>query len=505
MKSSRQGKLTKRFFIFFLVLISISSLSRAQGRQVIFSVTGDVPYSSSEVKTFKKQVANHNKYSPSAFFVHVGDIMSGGAPCNESVYSQVADIMKDLAAPAYIVPGDNETIDCKSAASGMNLFLKHFNNLEKNICNAPVTERQSARPENWAFTLDGVLVIDIDLVYSAKSIEKQAAEWIEQQMEANDAQVRAAVIFCHFDPNVNSSFSKPFRSAAKAFGKPVLFAHGHGHSWSTSFPFPEKNIFRMQVNMGGNEEPVQVTVTMDMASPAKAFLLKRKPWSSKTTVTMPPCVNAGSDQTIAAANTMLQGNISNSTEAFTTNWEKVSGPDTVILGNVNALATAASFSAAGTYVLRLTAESGALRKSDEVTNGAFSGAVDWAVVALEIKPGAPAPAANVESEFLAKPQETIAALPNEFVLQQNFPNPFSAGGISGNASTQIGFSLPKASPVQIKVYSINGVEVATVVDDNFPAGNHIVTFQPQHLPSGTYFYVMQAGNARQVRRLVLLK
>ena len=380
MKIPRHRIATIGSLVFLLTLAGVSSRGQAQGRQVIFSVTGDVPYSSGEVKTLKKQIENHNKYSPAAFLVHVGDILSGGAPCNESVYSQVAGILKGLAVPAYIVPGDNETLDCKSASSGMNFFLKHFQEMEQSSCNAPVTERQSGRPENWAFTLDGVLFIGIDLVYSAKGIEKQAAEWVQQQMEAKGAQVRAAAVFAHFDPNVNSSFSKPFRSAAKTFGKPVLFAHGHGHSWSTSFPFPEKNIFRMQVDMGGSEDPVQVTVTMDVSAPAKTFLLKRKPWSGKIPVTQPPCVNAGADQTIAAAAT-LQGSVSNSVGDFTTVWSQESGPAAAMFDNANALTTTVNFSAPGTYMLRLTAESGALRKSDEVKIVANGGVNNYSLTA----------------------------------------------------------------------------------------------------------------------------
>ena len=100
MKNLRYGLSAINYFIFFLTLLGASALSRAQGREVIFSVTGDVPYSSGEAKTLKKQVANHNKYSPASFLVHVGDILSGGGSCSESVYSQMKDILRGLAVPA---------------------------------------------------------------------------------------------------------------------------------------------------------------------------------------------------------------------------------------------------------------------------------------------------------------------------------------------------------------------------------------------------------------------
>jgi hypothetical protein len=89
-------------------------------------------------------------------------------------------------------------------------------------------------------------------------------------------------------------------------------------------------------------------------------------------------------------------------------------------------------------------------------------------------------------------------VPEEFVLEQNYPNPF-------NPSTQIQFGLPQASHITIKVYTINGAEVETLVDGQYPAGTHAITFHTENLSSGTYFYVMQAGEARQVRRLMLVK
>jgi hypothetical protein len=97
-------------------------------------------------------------------------------------------------------------------------------------------------------------------------------------------------------------------------------------------------------------------------------------------------------------------------------------------------------------------------------------------------------------------EEAIAAtvVPDEFVLEQNYPNPF-------NPSTQIQFGLPQASHVTIKVYNINGAEVEKLVDGQYPGGKHAITFHAENLSSGTYFYVMQAGEVRQVRRLMLVK
>jgi flagellar hook assembly protein FlgD len=109
------------------------------------------------------------------------------------------------------------------------------------------------------------------------------------------------------------------------------------------------------------------------------------------------------------------------------------------------------------------------------------------------------PSALSKDGAAAAETETIAAaIPTEFVLNQNYPNPF-------NPSTQIRFGLPQASHVTIKIYTINGAEVKTLVDNHYPAGMHALTFEAKNLPSGAYFYVMQAGAVRKVRQLMLLK
>ena len=95
-------------------------------------------------------------------------------------------------------------------------------------------------------------------------------------------------------------------------------------------------------------------------------------------------------------------------------------------------------------------------------------------------------------------EETVAVIPTEMALHQNYPNPF-------NPSTTIRFDLPEAARVTLKVFNLLGQEAATLVEGLQPAGTHEVVFNATNLPSGTYFYVMQAGEVRQVRRLTLMK
>ncbi len=95
--------------------------------------------------------------------------------------------------------------------------------------------------------------------------------------------------------------------------------------------------------------------------------------------------------------------------------------------------------------------------------------------------------------------ETIAGeLPSRFSVSQNYPNPF-------NPSTMIEYSLPQEQPVTVKVFSLLGQEVATLVSTVQPAGTYRVTFDASSLTSGMYIYQVRAGALVQSRRMMLLK
>jgi len=85
-----------------------------------------------------------------------------------------------------------------------------------------------------------------------------------------------------------------------------------------------------------------------------------------------------------------------------------------------------------------------------------------------------------------------------FSLSQNYPNPF-------NPTTQIDFSVPQQSTVQLKVYNTLGQLVTTLVNGNLSAGLHSVTFDARNLASGLYIYRLSAGNFTSVKKMMLLK
>ena len=89
-------------------------------------------------------------------------------------------------------------------------------------------------------------------------------------------------------------------------------------------------------------------------------------------------------------------------------------------------------------------------------------------------------------------------IPKVFSLSQNFPNPF-------NPTTTINFGLPKESYATLKIFNLLGEEIADIVNENLEAGNYTVEWNASTVPSGIYFYRLQAGEFVQTKKLILLK
>lgn len=90
------------------------------------------------------------------------------------------------------------------------------------------------------------------------------------------------------------------------------------------------------------------------------------------------------------------------------------------------------------------------------------------------------------------------AVPDAYELGQNYPNPF-------NPRTAIPFAMPEGGHVTVRVFDMQGREVATLVNEFRPAGRHEVVWEAGHLASGAYFCIMQAADFKTTRKLILLK
>jgi photosystem II stability/assembly factor-like uncharacterized protein len=142
-----------------------------------------------------------------------------------------------------------------------------------------------------------------------------------------------------------------------------------------------------------------------------------------------------------------------------------------------------------------------------------------AIFSLHGSPTALAKTAGVENLYLAGPpgkmysrpvtltgiHEPSAVIPGKYSLSQNYPNPFNPG-------TMISYELPVNSHVTLAVYNLLGERIAVLADDEESPGRKSIEWMAGALPSGVYFYRLQAvspGNQAesftQVRKMMLIK
>jgi len=89
-------------------------------------------------------------------------------------------------------------------------------------------------------------------------------------------------------------------------------------------------------------------------------------------------------------------------------------------------------------------------------------------------------------------------VPLTYNLEQNYPNPF-------NPNTLIKYSVAKDGFVNVSIFNLLGEKVAALVQGNVSAGSYEVNFSASQLSSGIYFYSLEAGDFKAVRKMLLLK
>jgi hypothetical protein len=67
------------------------------------------------------------------------------------------------------------------------------------------------------------------------------------------------------------------------------------------------------------------------------------------------------------------------------------------------------------------------------------------------------------------------------------------------------YSISKTSSVKLTVYDLSGREVATLVNEEKPAGTYTIPWNATHLSSGVYFSRLTADKFSQVKKMMLIK
>ncbi len=254
-------------------ILLLTSSAFADQSLIKFSVMGDTPYSATDARKLKHQIAHLNP--DSEFVIHLGDIKTGITPCVDSWYQHVANILRQSPKRLFIIPGDNEWNDCVDPQEAWGLWTRYFLHFDNQWTNSLHVVRDRRHPENFSFVSNGVLIVGINLV-GGKVLDpmewalqdRDNIEWIETQIHNHEQPISRLVIFGHALPSrKHRIFFTMLNSLAHSFRNPILYIHGDGHNWEKDYPFTAKNILRVQVKNGGSANPVIVTVTNDPDEP----------------------------------------------------------------------------------------------------------------------------------------------------------------------------------------------------------------------------------------------
>lgn len=94
--------------------------------------------------------------------------------------------------------------------------------------------------------------------------------------------------------------------------------------------------------------------------------------------------------------------------------------------------------------------------------------------------------------------EDIFGLPGELELSQNYPNPVAARG-------EIQYALPRTGEVNLSIYNLLGQRIQTLVSESQAAGRYTVVVDVDKLPSGVYFYILEANGKQKTQKMTVLR
>lgn len=157
------------------------------------------------------------------------------------------------------------------------------------------------------------------------------------------------------------------------------------------------------------------------------------------------------------------------------------------------------------WALKTTTTSTSYVDNDFVINGKpYAGTVYYKILAVDINDNESGFTSVQSKSYTSTTWKRISMqnetdeIITEYSLKNNYPNPF-------NPSTNIEFSLPNGSHVNLTVYNSAGQEVEVLVNDNLGAGRYVVQFDATDLPSGLYIYAIQSGKYSKTKKMVLIK
>lgn len=260
-----------------------------------FYVMGDIPYSSAEELVMEQQMLSMTKYrkNNSVFTIHVGDLWKVDLTnCGATTIDIVNATLASGPLPTFIVPGDNDYLDCSVPSTAFQTFLQWFvpfENLWMNrtlpgvptLLDLNVARFYPNYSEMFAFVHLDVLFLSVHLMPTPPkdtTLQKTFPElklanvdWAISSIENayDNYDLRAVIMFSHSHISNETEYffrqlSETFIANATRLLTPVLYIHGHGHHFkiidrvAKDFQWP---LFKaLQVDRGGKADPLYIEI-----------------------------------------------------------------------------------------------------------------------------------------------------------------------------------------------------------------------------------------------------
>jgi photosystem II stability/assembly factor-like uncharacterized protein len=181
------------------------------------------------------------------------------------------------------------------------------------------------------------------------------------------------------------------------------------------------------------------------------------------------------------------------------NWSSISGLDIPSLTDVNFLdkniGWAVGFGSSGPIIKTTDGGNNWFHQESGTIGSLYSVCIIDSVTGWTAGPNNILKTTNGGVTFVKEHNDEI---PTNYSLSQNYPNPF-------NPSTTIRFAVPSPSFTTLKIYNSLGEEVAVLINKELTTGSYEIEWNAGGLPSGVYFYRIQAGYFVETKKMVLMR
>jgi hypothetical protein len=291
-------------------------------RAYSFGMMGDTQYSSYEERHFPAMIDAVNR-EDLKFVVHVGDFKAGSnSPCTDQLFLKRREEFNRSRHPFVYTPGDNDWTDCRRPTNGKGDPLERLEKLRELFYSEPRSIGQNPMPvtresdvfrddkalsryrENLMWSVGGAVYLTVNIQGSndnrgfdarndAEHADRTRAniEWVKTAIaRANAERAVGIVLFQQANPgfeeplatapnNGYAEFLTAFEREARAWGKPMLFAHGDTHTFRIDRPYKSPidkrdvpNVTRVETY--GSPFVNWLRITVDPDNPANPFTIR---------------------------------------------------------------------------------------------------------------------------------------------------------------------------------------------------------------------------------------